>query len=87
MTAKEQLLQELEQTPEDLIEATLSFLRSIKAQRQQPSEHEETSGNPLLTLLAEFDQFAGNIPIDELAKLPTDGAEQHDHYLYGAPKR
>jgi bifunctional DNA-binding transcriptional regulator/antitoxin component of YhaV-PrlF toxin-antitoxin module len=27
------------------------------------------------------------IPPEELDKLPTDGASQHDHYLYGTPKR
>ena len=27
------------------------------------------------------------IPDEEFAKLPTDLAEQHDHYLYGTPKR
>jgi hypothetical protein len=27
------------------------------------------------------------VPAEELEKLPHDGAEQHDHYLYGTPKR
>jgi hypothetical protein len=27
------------------------------------------------------------IPDEEFDKLPTDLAEQHDHYLYGTPKR
>jgi Arc/MetJ-type ribon-helix-helix transcriptional regulator len=27
------------------------------------------------------------IPDEEWGKLPTDLAEQHDHYLYGTPKR
>jgi hypothetical protein len=27
------------------------------------------------------------IPDEEWAKLPADGAEQHDHYIYGTPKR
>jgi hypothetical protein len=27
------------------------------------------------------------IPDQEWDKLPTDLAEQHDHYLYGTPKR
>jgi Arc/MetJ-type ribon-helix-helix transcriptional regulator len=27
------------------------------------------------------------IPDEEWDKLPTDLAEQHDHYLYGTPKR
>jgi hypothetical protein len=26
-------------------------------------------------------------PAEELAKPPTDGASQHDHYLCGTPKR
>jgi hypothetical protein len=28
-----------------------------------------------------------DIPIEEFEKLPKDGAHQHDHYLYGTPKR
>ena len=27
------------------------------------------------------------LPEDIRAKLPTDGASQHDHYIYGVPKR
>ena len=27
------------------------------------------------------------IPDEEWAKLPVDGAEQHDHYIYGTRKR
>jgi len=28
-----------------------------------------------------------SVPAEEWAKLPSDGAEQHDHYIYGTPKR
>jgi hypothetical protein len=28
-----------------------------------------------------------DVPAAEFAKLPKDGASQHDHYLYGHPKR
>jgi hypothetical protein len=31
--------------------------------------------------------LAGRVPEEEWENLPADGAEQHDHYLYGAPKR
>ena len=31
-------------------------------------------------------QLMRDIPEDQLQALPTDGASQHDHYLYGAPK-
>jgi len=30
--------------------------------------------------------FVKDLPEAELANLPTDGAEQHDHYIYGTPK-
>ena len=32
-------------------------------------------------------ELFGEIPEEELAQLPTDGATQHDHYIYGTPKR
>lgn len=34
-----------------------------------------------------FEQLSQQVPAEEWSKLPSDGAEQHDHYLYGAPKR
>jgi Arc/MetJ-type ribon-helix-helix transcriptional regulator len=34
-----------------------------------------------------FEQITASIPEEEWAKLPSDGAEQHDHYIYGTPKR
>jgi Arc/MetJ-type ribon-helix-helix transcriptional regulator len=34
-----------------------------------------------------IDEIMADVPPEELAKLPIDGAEQHDHYIYGTPKR
>jgi len=31
--------------------------------------------------------LTANAPPEELEKPPIDGASQHDHYLYGTPKR
>ncbi len=31
--------------------------------------------------------LTADAPPDELQKPPTDGASQHNHYLYGTPKR
>jgi len=28
-----------------------------------------------------------NLPVETFAVLPVDGATEHDHYLYGAPKK
>jgi hypothetical protein len=34
-----------------------------------------------------FIEASLDIPDEELDLLPTDGATQHDHYIYGTPKR
>jgi hypothetical protein len=34
-----------------------------------------------------FDEITRKVPASELRQLPRDGAEQHDHYIYGWPKR
>lgn len=28
-----------------------------------------------------------DVPKEEFDKLPTDGSEEHDHYIYGTPKK
>jgi Arc/MetJ-type ribon-helix-helix transcriptional regulator len=33
------------------------------------------------------EEIRKRIPAEEWTKLPTDGAEQIDHYIYGSPKR
>jgi len=38
-------------------------------------------------LLDLFDDITADMTADEIAQLPKDGAEQHDHYIYGTPKR
>lgn len=32
-------------------------------------------------------EISREIPDEEWAKLPADGSVNHDHYLYGAPKK
>jgi hypothetical protein len=98
MTAKEQLIREIEQAPEELIEAILNLLQSVKAQssfqgfnQDSIQEADKTqviastveADNSLQNLFNEFEQFAQSIPSEELVNLHTDSAEQHDQYLYG----
>lgn len=33
------------------------------------------------------DEIMKDLPISTLEQLPIDGAEQHDHYIYGIPKQ
>ena len=34
-----------------------------------------------------FKETVDALPAEVVAQLPEDAAEQHDHYLYGTPKR
>lgn len=34
-----------------------------------------------------FQETLKDIPEEELKQLPPDAAEQHDHYIYGTPKK
>ena len=47
-----------------------------------PPLHE--TSKPIWELFIEAFQ---DVPDEELAHLPVDGAAQHDHYIYGLPKR
>lgn len=39
------------------------------------------------TLAEKLIALANALPEDVVSRLPTDGASQHDHYIYGTPKR
>ncbi|CCI03381.1 hypothetical protein [Microcystis aeruginosa] len=78
MTAKEQLLQEIEKSSEPLLQEVLDFLLSVRSEK-----YPETR-KPIWQIAQEI---MADVPPEIIAQLPTDGAEQHDHYLYGTPKR
>jgi hypothetical protein len=52
--------------------------------KEKNGEQVSVLGRPLWEIAEEI---SSQIPVEEWEKLPPDGAEQHDHYLYGSPKR
>lgn len=70
------------------IQAKLQLLPS--AQQQQVLDFVEflvqktQSDRPIWEEILEL---AAQVPEEMWEQMPTDGAVQHDHYLYGAPKR
>lgn len=58
--------------------------RSGTAERAGTDEQSAPVHKPIWEV---FEEITAGIPEAEWAKLPTDGAEQHDHYIYGTPKR
>ena len=55
-------------------------LRMIEREVKPPT----SAGRPLHELIADV---VGEVPEEELLKLPADGASEIDHYVYGHPKR
>jgi len=47
----------------------------------------EKAASQVKPISAIFEELSNEIPLDEWRELPSDGAENHDHYLYGAPKK
>ncbi len=42
---------------------------------------------PRRTLWDMIRERVARIPEDVLERMPTDGSENHDHYIYGTPKK
>jgi putative addiction module CopG family antidote len=72
----------------EVVEESLRLLP--EREREQGPKTEPSAGGdqprrkPIWEVLQEI---TTSIPEEEWAKLPADGAEQHDHYIYGTPKR
>ncbi len=91
MTTREQLLYEINNTPDLLLEEVLDFLLFAKTRRHQQTPEavvaELPSPEPSPPIWETFEAFADTLPESVAATLPVDGAAQIDHSLYGAPKR
>lgn len=60
------------------------LVREYAQRTRQESTVTPPKRKPLWERAAELRQ---SIPAEEWDKLPTDGARQLDHYIYGSPKR
>jgi hypothetical protein len=89
-TAKDQLIQELDQTPDFVVQEVLDFLLFIKVRLKHKIKEKQTDRLQQTPSLPPFLQFAeeisAQIPREEWEKLPNDLSKNLDHYLYGSPK-
>lgn len=90
-----EVLQQAETLPTDeqlqLIAHLVQNLRQIAPARSDVFQPVATQTVPQTTKTGKSiwqiaEDFVKDLPEAELAKLPTDGAAQHDHYIYGTPK-
>jgi len=60
---------------------------SLQEWIQQLAEQAEPFRQPLRHIADVICESMKNVPPEIMATMPTDGASQHDHYIYGWPKR
>lgn len=64
----------------DVVDAALGLLEA----REQSVSQAEPSGKPIWEVIQEI---SATVSQEAWDSVPTDLAAQHDHYLYGTPKR
>jgi len=76
-------LQLIAQLVEKVRQMTAGQPALVQYGANQPVEAIAITGKSIWQLAEDFVKDLSDM---ELAKLPSDGAEQHDHYIYGTPK-
>lgn len=66
---------------DDLI---LSGVQAWRERNAATATGPDLDARPISEVIAEI---MADVPAEELSRLPKDGASEHDHYLYGWPKR
>ena len=67
-----------------MTEAASMLLERLKQQTPAKQPEAAPKHKPIWEVAAELRK---SVPEEEWAKLPVDGAAQHDHYIYCVPKR
>ena len=81
MTNLEQIIiDKIHRFPPEKQQKVLDYAESLEANGEKPDLQHQTTWEMIQDL-------AKNVPDDAWDELPTDGAENMDHYLYGHPKK
>ena len=68
----------------EALDGLQEHIRAHGAQAPSPTPSPAPTMKPLWEVAADL---LKDVPQEVLDRLPTDGAAQHDHYIYGTPKR
>lgn len=86
MKVKEQLIQEIELSPDFIAEEVLNFLLFLKIRiKERNAEHKNAAlpeRSPPENFLDFVDKISSEIPLEEWKKIPSDLSKNLDSYLY-----
>ena len=72
----------------DLSQIVAEKMQTLPIEKQQKVlEFVEDLAETRQTIWEKIDERVSNLSAETLEKLPADGAENLDHYLYGVPKK
>ena len=72
------ILKKLQALPDGKQQEVLALVEALLDKEQLAPP--ESTRRPISEI---FEELSSQLPLEEWAELPRDGAEQHDHYLYG----
>lgn len=73
-----------------MAEAALLLVQRLKQEQSQEEQPSASRTEPVpkhKPVWEEFAEIVASISNEEWAKVPAAGAKQHDHNIYGTPKR
>ena len=73
---RKEVIEEMESLPEEQLRDVLRFIKSLRQTPRSTRSIDE-----------KIEAIVDKAPDDIWKNVPADGAEQHDHYIYGAPKQ
>ena len=75
----QQIIQEqMRVLSEDEMRQVLNFVDGLRKEKKVAQ---------VKSISAIFEDLSSEVPLEKWSELPLDGAENHDHYLYGALKK
>lgn len=86
ITIEQQVIETIRVLPEEKQKEVLEYAKQIsKTQTEDNSEGFERPKKR--KFVQKIEELMKKLPNDAWDDSPTDGSLNHDHYLYGAPKR
>ena len=76
------ILEKLQALPDDKQQEVLALVDEMLKENHEPRPRENV--RPIWEIIQEISNQA---PLGTWDDVPTDGSVNHDHYLYGAPKK
>ena len=81
-TIEQQVIETIHGLPEEKQREVLEYAKKIQVEK-----NEAETDKPKKKIWEQIDEIMRTLPPEAFEGYPTDGSLNHDHYLYGAPKR